>query len=190
MNLKFLGKNQISDEFAIILKNYSKEIIRHHPKDIIDFSYQYFFCLEKNIPLMSTIETRIETERSSNNIKSAIPKAIVPSINEPQENNISSDNIINNNSKIVTHNNSEIGNENDDNNNLEDSPIKVPISKEMEELIKKTEKKENKKRPISSFSGLSENNEEKQGIKDFISDLFFESEQNTKEQLINELEIK
>ena len=64
--------------------------------------------------------------------------------------------------------------------------MKVPISRDIEEIIKKSEKK----RPVSSFSGLSENNEEKKEIKDFISDLFFESEQNANGQLVNELEIK
>ena len=185
MKLKFLGKNQISDEFGTILKNYTKEIIRHQPKDIIDFSYQYFYCLEKKIPLMSTIETQINTEMSSKNILNTNQKEIINTINEPPDNNITSDNKINKNSKTVTpNNNSEIGNDNDndDNNNLEESPIKVPISKEMEEIIKKTEKK----RPVSSFSGLSENDEAKKGIKDFISDLFFESEQNVHEQLKNE----
>lgn len=193
MNLKFLGNNPISDEFGTILKNYTKEVIRYQPKDIIDFSYQYFYCLEKNIPLIPTFETQINTEKSSKNIQNMNKKEIIKTINENPDNNnnIISDNKINKNTKTVTpNNNSEIGNEDDDNNYLEDTPMKVPISKEMEEIIKKTEKKENKKRPVSSFSGLSENDEQKQGIKDFISDLFFESEQNANEQLKNILEKK
>ena len=188
MNLKFLGNNHpIPDEFGTILKNYTKEILRNKPKDIIDFSYQYFYCLEKKIPLMSTIETQINTEMSLNNIQTTNQKEVITSVIEAPDNNISKDNIIDKNSKPVTpNNNSEIGNENDDNNNLEESPMKVPIGREIEEIIKQSEKK----RPVSSFSGLSENNEEKKEIKDFISDLFFESEQNANGQLVNELEIK
>ena len=187
MNLKFLGNNPIPDEFGTILKNYTKEVIRYQPKDIIDFSYQYFYCLEKKIPLISTIETQINTEMSLSNIQTNNQKEVITSVIEAPDNNISNDYIINKNSKTVTpNNNSENGNENDDNNKLEESPMKVPISREMEEIIKKSEKK----RPGSSFSGLSENNEEKKEIKDFISDLFFESEQNANGQLINELEMK
>ena len=186
MNLKFLGNNPIPEEFGTILKNYTKEIIRNNPKDIIDFSYQYFYCLEKKIPLMSTIETQINTEMSINNIQTTNQKEVITSVIEAPDNNISKDNIIDKNSKPVTPNNSENGNENDDNNKLEDSPMKVPISRDIEEIIKKSEKK----RPVSSFSGLSENKEEKKEIKDFISDLFFESEQNANGQLVNELEIK
>ena len=186
MNLKFLGNNPIPEEFGTILKNYTNEIIRNNPKDIIDFSYQYFYCLEKKIPLMSTIETQINTEMSLNNIQTTNQKEVITSVIEAPDNNISKDNIIDKNSKPVTPNNSENGNENDDNNKLEDSPMKVPISRDIEEIIKKSEKK----RPVSSFSGLSENNEEKKEIKDFISDLFFESEQNANGQLVNELEIK
>jgi hypothetical protein len=186
MNLKFLGNNPIPEEFGTILKNYTKEIIRNNPKDIIDFSYQYFYCLEKKIPLMSTIETQINTEMSLNNIQTTNQKEVITSVIEAPDNNISKDNIIDKNSKPVTPNNSENRNENDDNNKLEDSPMKVPISRDIEEIIKKSEKK----RPVSSFSGLSENNEEKKEIKDFISDLFFESEQNANGQLVNELEIK
>ena len=187
MNLKFLGNNPIPDEFGTILKNYTKEILRNKPKDIIDFSYQYFYCLEKKITLMSTIETQINTEMSLNNIQTTNKKEVITSVIEAPDNNISKDNIIDKNSKPVTpNNNSEIGNENDDNNNLEESPMKVPIGREIEEIIKQSEKK----RPVSSFSGLSENNEEKKEIKDFISDLFFESEQNANGQLVNELEIK
>ena len=185
MNSKYLGNNPISEEFETILKNYTREIIRHQPKDIIDFSYQYFYCLEKNIPLMSTIDTQINTEMSSKHIQNINQKEIISSINESPDINITSDNKSNKNSKPATPNNaSEIGNENDENNNLEESPMKVPISKEMQELIKKTEKK----RPTSSFSGLSENDEQKKGIKDFISDLFFESAQNDNEPLNTELE--
>ena len=63
----------------------------------------------------------------------------------------------------------------EDNNEVEESEIRVPLTKEMEEIFREKEelenKKNNKERPLSAASDLSESH--KKEIKDFVSDLFF-----------------
>ena len=46
----------------------------------------------------------------------------------------------------------------------------------MAEVIRKRKEEERKNRLDSTFSRLSESDSQKQGIKDFVSDLFFESD--------------
>ena len=59
MNYKSSKNFSISTEFQKILNDYIKEVIRYKPKDIIDFSYKYFYCLENNLPLNSTFIKKI-----------------------------------------------------------------------------------------------------------------------------------
>ena len=65
---------------------------------------------------------------------------------------------------------------------MEDSTILLPISKEMAEVIRKRKEEERKTRLDSTFSRLSESDSQKQGIKDFVSDLFFESDERTNDK--------
>ena len=51
MSSKFSNKFLIPENFPKILHDFIREIIRYHPKDILDFSIQYFYYQEKILPL-------------------------------------------------------------------------------------------------------------------------------------------
>ena len=185
---KFSRNYSNQEEFQKILHDYGKAVIRYNPKDIIDFSYKYFYCLENGIPLSSMCSPK--------------PSAYISNITEINQNQketvhstiIEDKETINNNeiigkddSKKMTTSNNKSNNseeeekeEEDDekdsyNNKSEDSILLLPVSKEMAEVIRKR-KEEDKKRKVnldSTFSKLSESDSQKQGIKDFVSDLFF-----------------
>ena len=42
----------IPETFTEILHNFTREIIRYKPKDILDFSFKYFYFLEKGLPFL------------------------------------------------------------------------------------------------------------------------------------------
>ena len=66
MSSKFSNKYPIPEKFPEILHDFSREVLRYMPKDILDFAIQYFYSLEINSPLNYI-------EGNSNNIpKSAI----------------------------------------------------------------------------------------------------------------------
>ena len=159
MYLKSSKNYSISIDFPKILKDYIKEIIRYKPKDIIDFSYKYFLCLENNLPLNSIFETNINNKFLINNEKNNNQKETISSsienkgLKEIIDMNKYNSNEINqtNNSNNITPRNTE-----DENN---DSEVKVPISLEFQEIIKMKEKEdnENKEKSISEKSIIYEN---------------------------------
>ena len=51
MTSRFSNKFPIPEEFPEILHDFTREIIRYRPKDILDFSIQYFYYQEKLLPL-------------------------------------------------------------------------------------------------------------------------------------------
>ena len=51
MTSKFSNKFPIPEKFPEILHDYTREVVRYMPKDILDFSIQYFYSLEQNVPL-------------------------------------------------------------------------------------------------------------------------------------------
>ena len=51
MSSKFSNKYPIPEKFPEILHDYAREVVRYMPKDILDFSIQYFYSLESNIKL-------------------------------------------------------------------------------------------------------------------------------------------
>ena len=51
MTSKFSNKFLIPEEFPNILHDYAREVVRYMPKDILDFSIQYFYYLEKGLKL-------------------------------------------------------------------------------------------------------------------------------------------
>ena len=51
MTSKFSNKYLIPEEFPNILHDYAREVVRYMPKDILDFSIQYFYYLEKGLKL-------------------------------------------------------------------------------------------------------------------------------------------
>ena len=51
MSSKFSNKYPIPEKFPEILHDFSREVLRYMPKDILDFAIQYFYSLEINSPL-------------------------------------------------------------------------------------------------------------------------------------------
>ena len=51
MSSKFSNKYPIPEKFPEILHDFSREVLRYMPKDILDFSVQYFYSLEIGSPL-------------------------------------------------------------------------------------------------------------------------------------------
>ena len=49
MSSLFSNKYPIPNDFQQILHDFTKEIVRNKPKDILDFSIHYFYCLENNL---------------------------------------------------------------------------------------------------------------------------------------------
>ena len=150
------SKNQykIKEEFPQILNNFTKTVIYHKPKDIIDFAITYFSNLERKIPLENSLgnNDKINTSKLDNENKNNEEK-----LKDEHRKSIDL-------SDSISHN----------------SEIKVPISKELEEVINKREAKD--KNNKTSFDNninknnneLSENDVEMKLIKDFIDDLFNE----------------
>ena len=192
-----------NEEFSKILYDFTHSILYYQPKDILDFSIKYFARLENQNPLSSTSGTHINTALSN--------------INKIEENSSikQPDTLM----KNKYSNNDYDDKKNTPNNNIEEDldEVKIPISKEMEELIKKndTKKKGDKGlRPnillseeflkeleeknkndiegktLSAFSGISATESQKQGVKDFVSDILFQSKKNANEQLKDELKNK
>ena len=51
MSSKFSNKYPIPEKFPEILHDFSREVLRYMPKDILDFAIQYFYSLETASPL-------------------------------------------------------------------------------------------------------------------------------------------
>jgi len=51
MSSRFSNKYPIPEKFPEILHDFSREVLRYMPKDILDFSVQYFYSLEIGSPL-------------------------------------------------------------------------------------------------------------------------------------------
>ena len=189
MNCKY----PIRDEFPKILNDFTKSILYYKPKDILDFSFKYFYSLENNISLSSTLGAQLDTEISTKNehketIYSTIKQQQHEEILIKDNNNINNDNneeIKDNDSKNVASNNNSEDENKSENNESEESEIDVYMSKDMAKIIKKQRKlkqlqeqlkqqeKEDPDKSISGVSGVSGTSSQKQGIKDFVDDLLF-----------------
>ena len=150
------SKNQykIKEEFPQILNNFTKAVIYHKPKDIIDFAITYFSALERKILLENSLGSndKINTSKLDNKNKNNEEKL-------KDENRKSIDL-----ADSISH----------------DSEIKVPISKVLEEVINKREAKDKDNKTSldnnikKNNNEISENDVEMKLIKDFIDDLFNE----------------
>lgn len=197
------GIFQVKEDFSEILHDFSRSIIYHKPKDILDFSVKYFYSLEKKIPLSTILETEINTEMTTKTEQNVNQIETVNStIKQPHEdftkdnNNITTNKNSNSNSEILKkddsknitseNNNEESEEESKSDEESELSDINIYMSKEMAEVIKKNRKKQEgqqekkseiseEDRPISGVSGVSGTDSQKQGVKNFIDDLIFES---------------
>ena len=214
MTSKFSNKFPIPEKFPQILHDYIKEVIRNQPKDILDFSFKYFYSLENKIPNYPTSLTQknstVNTEPNVNVGESN------PDFNEQFDTIALKDNINTTrtnealrkeDSKNINNNEEDDDENNEDNNELKEPELIVPISKEMEELINRREEEQEKKieeekskkeeeskksssdeKSATVFSGISGSDSEKQGVKDFVSDLFFDNNQEGNEQSKKEKE--
>ena len=150
------SKNQykIKEEFPQILNNFTKAVIYHKPKDIIDFAITYFSALERKIPLENSLGSndKINTSKLDNENKNNEEK-----LKDEHRKSIDL-------SDSISHN----------------SEIKVPISKVLEEVINKREAKDKDNKTSldnnikKNNNEISENAAEMKLIKDFIDDLFNE----------------
>ena len=191
MLYNFPNKYPIPEKFPQILHDYVKEVMRNQPKDILDFSIKYFYSIENK---MLRNQSSLTNKRSTINTELNINLDETNQDANAQSNTIQfKDNIytsrINEMEKEeskINNSNESVEEDNDDNNEnvIMEPELIVPISKEMEELIKKREEEEKEqnnisryeKRPPSVISGISDNNSQKQDVKDFVSDLFNDNE--------------
>ena len=157
--------NNTTEELAAIIKNFTREIIRYKPKDIIDFAAQYFYCLENDIALKYpnlqvqnsfSLETEFTAreEHKKNSQKVSSIKNEIP------------------NKRYNLNDNEDKIEENDSNN----YDIRVPISMEMEEIIKNQEINKLKVSQMKKIkeNGISENEPIKKEVENFISGLFLD----------------
>ena len=186
-----MSKYPIPEQFPEILSNFTREIVRNQPKDILDFAINYFYNLEKKMPPYSSINSNkfstINSDKNNNQtdiMSSNTDIELINGNNNNKENKIMS----NEQSKsIIEHNEN---NESEEYNNHfindnEENELVVPISKDLEELIKKREMEEEKNSKkeeetknkeidgnLSECSEISGNDPQKKEVKDFISCLF------------------
>ena len=191
MLYNFPNKYPIPEKFPQILHDYVKEVMRNQPKDILDFSIKYFYSIEnkmlRNQSSLTNKRSTINTELNIN-LDETNQDANAQSNTIQFKDNIYSSRIneMEKEESKINNSNGSVGDNDDNNENLIMEPeLIVPISKEMEELIKKREEEEEKeqnntsryeKRPPSVISGISDNNSQKQDVKDFVSDLFNDNE--------------
>lgn len=129
MTSKFSNKFLIPEEFPNLLHDYAREVVRYMPKDILDFSIQYFYYLEKGSKLKYI-------EGGSKDI---------PKISETHElKNADSDNSAptNPNTQNILHNK----NETKENNNNQKKETLTPINSE--------ESRNSKQSAITNGSGV------------------------------------
>ena len=148
---KYPNKYEIPEQFPEILSNFTREIVRNQPKDILDFAIKYFYNLEKKtVPYSSINSNKYSTINSEININQT---EIVSSNNEQSDIDIIRDNNNNKENRIIQSDNLKSSIDNNENNESEEyennfindsreNELIVPISKNLEELIKKKEVKD------------------------------------------------
>lgn len=170
MSSKLAKKYTVPEAFPQILHDYIREVVRYRPKDIFDFSIQYFYFIEKSlpfhfveggsnqIPLCETMDMK-EKKQINRNKEISTPSATTEQATENlfykhNENNnlvikLSKD------KKPVTPIDS-VG------NSIEDSKQKDSIDQQ--------------EKPLSTFSGISGTSSQKNSVRRFVGDVFKESE--------------
>ena len=166
MTSKFSKKFPIPEKFPEILHDYAREVVRYMPKDILDFSIQYFYFIEQNInfnyieggsnslPKINNATPSLSTNGNTQNKfndKNRILK-------NDKENDILSDkkevkNKIENNREEI-----------EDNNSLENNEIIQLFNRE--KIYNKSS---------STFSNISGSSEVKNEIRNFVGELMIES---------------
>ena len=173
MSSKFSNKFPIPEKFPEILHVYAREVVRYMPKDILDFSIQYFYSLEQKItfnyieggcefipksalytPALSTRNTQIIFNQNKTSIKNNEEKDLLKIYiqKDKEENKKEIDN-----TQFINKDN----NENfEKNKNLE---------------IDKNNKENKYNKSGSTFSNISGSSEVKNGVRNFVRELMMES---------------
>lgn len=164
MSSKFSNKFLIPVNFPKILHDFIRETIRYQPKDIIDFSIQYFYYQEKLLPLKYV-------EGDSNNI---IKESA--SIKKETHDRMKSNEYSDKSSNFTTNN--QFYNKNQIN------PLDVSkIDKQIEEIDDEQGKSSDRHRSQNNkshttFSGISAEEFEKKDTRRFVNNIFMESKNN------------
>ena len=145
MSSKFSNKFPIPEKFPEILHDYAREVVRYMPKDILDFSIQYFYSLEQKITF-NYIEGGCES----------IPKS---ALYTPALSTRNTQIIFNQNKTSIK-------------NNEEKGLLKIDIQKDKEENKKEIDKYN---KSGSTFSDVSGGSEVKNGVRNFVRELMMES---------------
>lgn len=196
MSSRIANKFPIPLGFPEILHDYAREVVRYRPKDILDFSIQYFYFIEKALPPHYTEGgsaqiPKIEYDQIENdtfqNTKKGLKKREIssPSITTDQATG-----------NMFYKSSSEIGgipikknifnNINDKNNNN----LITPIASERDSYGNENLNNDNIKRnptPGSTFSGISGTESQKGQVRTFIRDVIKTSEDEVNEKLKNDL---
>ena len=70
MSSKYIKKYSIPQGFRSLLSEFTKEILRNQPKDIVDFAVEYFKCFQQGLIL----DYHQRSKNIQSNFKTAIPK--------------------------------------------------------------------------------------------------------------------
>ena len=182
MSSKFSNKFLIPENFPKILHDFIREIIRYHPKDILDFSIQYFYYQEKILPLNYI-------DGGSN----SIPKiTIKKSQNERAESNYSDGK-----TNFSTINKFYKNQENDDEKKFSQNITPLNFSEinnkkidEDEEGEKKATDRKIENKSHTTFSEISGSDFEKKEVRNFADELFSECKKDAIEKLENNLNVE
>ena len=149
-----MSKNYpIKEEFQKVYFNFTKAILLYKPKDIIDFAISYFTSLEKKIPLEQILNNQKNLNTSKND------STLYNEQNIEDEKNKNSDDT---NSYY-----------NFEANDSKESNDKIPLTKDLEELIiNKDIGKKNKIVKNDTKEEIPKNDSQINTVKDFISELF------------------
>ena len=154
MYSKYSKNYQFSEDFEKVISNFTKAILFYKPKDIIDFAINYFTSLEKKVPL----EEILNNKKYSHLDKSESTLQNEENVSEEENIDINDSNSYNN-----------IENSNDE------PKIKIPLTKEFEEIIEAKDIENKAKNKIVNNDlnkEILENNSDRNKVKEFISDLF------------------
>ena len=154
MYSKYTKNYEIKKDFEKVFSNFTKAILFYKPKDIIDFAINYFTSLEKKVPL----EEILNNKKYSHLDKSESTLQNEENVSEEENIDINDSNSYNN-----------IENSNDE------PKIKIPLTKEFEELIEAKDIENKAKNKIVNNDlnkEILENNADRNKVKEFISDLF------------------
>lgn len=182
MSSRLANKFPIPEGFPEILHDFAREVVRYRPKDIYDFSIQYFYSIEKAIPLnyveggsnqIPSSEATLLKEKSLKGRK----EISTPSIpTEPATQN-------------VFYKPSDVTNQTGT-KDKENSRNVTPIESERNENSGRTSGRGQVERPLSTFSGVSGTSSAKQGVRGFVGDVMKESENIANNKLKENLEGK